>query len=227
MALTKAEVRDALRESILAEYADVPPAEEIDHVFSDRFLAFMAALIEEEKRGSWRLLSRKSRRVLVVAAILAVSMLLVACTPTWREAVSELIVSIYERFVDYGTNNIEGREEIETIYALDPVPEEFVLVSQTQHSSRFMETTYRDNQGKLLVLKQRATSNLEGTVDNELGNTVVVTMAGEEIPVLIYSAETLTTATWIHDGYFMTISHYGELNHREMEALLSTLSPVA
>jgi len=225
MSLSSEEVRRAFREVALREYADVPPAEEIDHVFSPRFLSFMAKLIQEEKRGSWRLLSRQRRRVLVVAAILALSLLLVACTPTWREAVTQLIVTVYERLVDYSSNG-DGREEIETIYGLDQVPEGFVLVSQTQHSSSFVETIYQNNQEKLLVLKQWAVSNLEGTVDNERGDTAVLTIGEEELSVLVYTTETLCTATWSYDGYVLKISSYVPLSHDELIILVLSLSPV-
>lgn len=59
MAMSKAEVRRAFREVMAAEYADIPAAEEIDHVFSAGFLSAVACLVEEEKRGSWHLLSRQ------------------------------------------------------------------------------------------------------------------------------------------------------------------------
>ena len=221
MALSKKEVQNAFLEAILVDYVDVPPAEEIDLVFSDRFLAFMAALIEEEKRGSWRLLSRKSRRVLVVAAILAVSMLLVACTPTWREAVSELIVSIYERFVDYRADT-DVREEIETIYVFDPVPEGFVFVSKTQHNPYFVETIYQDAGGTKLILAQTTGKDILGTIDNEHGTTMVLTE--KNLPILVYSSEHLSTAFWDCDGYYMFLSYFAELNNGEIERLISSIS---
>ena len=223
MALTKAEVRDALRESILAEYADVPPAEEIDHVFSDRFLAFMAALIEEEKRGSWRLLSRKSRRALVVAAILAVSMLLVACTPTWREAVSEFIVTVYERFVGYRVQT-ELHEKLDTIYMLDPIPEGFELVSQTQHSPQFVETLYQNRHGEIIQLSQSTVQDMSAMADNERGEVLVIEKDSRSY--FIYSSESLATVSWVFDGYYMEILYMGQIDNTQLVSLTETISPV-
>ena len=121
MALSKAEVRNAFREVAMRELSTIPPKETIDHSFSKQFYEKMVSLIAEQKRGSWRLLSRQRRRALVVAAILVLSMLLVACTPTLRNAVSDFIVSVYERFVDYeklqgiradGLSFSYGREQV-------------------------------------------------------------------------------------------------------------------
>lgn len=46
MALTKEEVREAFREAMQKQYADVPPAEEIDHEFSPEFLLKMKNLMD-------------------------------------------------------------------------------------------------------------------------------------------------------------------------------------
>lgn len=223
MSLTKAEVRAAFREAAARSYAHVPSAEEIDHVFSESFYRRMDALIEEERRGSWRLMSRQRRRTLVVAAILAVSLLLVACTPPLRNAVSDFIVSIYEQFADYGATT-KGREEIETIYALNPVPEGFIFVSQTTRGSHSVRTTYQDSQGTLLIFAQTAFTTFEGTTDNEQGE--VLTIVEKDLSVLVYSTETLTTASWIYDSYYMKLSYYGKLNNTEIESLIMAISPI-
>ena len=101
MALSKAEVCRAFRQVMAQDYADIPEKDAIEHVFSPEFYAKMDALIAEQKRGSWRLLKQRVRRTLVVAVILTLSLLLVACTPRLRQAVAELAVTVYETFVDF------------------------------------------------------------------------------------------------------------------------------
>ena len=223
MSLSSEEVRRAFREVALREYADVPPAEEIDHVFSPRFLSFMAKLIQEEKRGSWRLLSRQRRRVLVVAAILVLSLLLVACTPTWREAVTQLIVTVYEQFANYRADD-NGRKEIETIYGLDQVPEGFEFASQTQHGPHYVETFYQNSQEKELILEQHIPGGLWGSMDTENGDFAVVTYG--DTSALLYSSNSRSTATWSYDGYIFQISCFVPLSHDELITLVSSLSPV-
>ena len=224
MSLSKAEARAAFREAAARSYAHVPPAESIDHVFSERFYRRMEALIEEQRRGSWRLLSYQRRRTLVIAAILAAALLLTACSPKLREAVTEFVVSVYERFVDYGAST-NTREEIETIYVLDPVPEGFEFVSQTQQTDCFVETVYLDAEGVLLVLSQVVSENYSVTVDNENGETLLVEENG--LKLLIHSSETLTLASWVFDGYYMNLSYYGQMDSSQLFLFTTTLTPIA
>lgn len=223
MALSKAEVCRAFREVMAADYADVPAREEIDHVFSPEFYAKMAALIAEQKRGSWRLLSRQRRRALVVAAILAVSMLLVACTPKLREAVSELVVTVYETFVRFTGDSFDGqlKTEIETVYVFNPVPTGFEMASQEQGSPYYVETNYIGNLGKRIVLRQSVSSVSAGTTDAESSSSFSKAILGTD--VWFSSANDLQTATFFYGGYQFTIRYIGEIAQAELENLVESL----
>lgn len=224
MAMTKAEVRRAFREAMAADYADIPEKEDIDHVFSPAFYAKMDALIAEQKRGSWRLLSRQSRRALVAAAILAASLLLVACTPTLREAVSELVVTVYETFVDFivpEQTDATLRTEIETVYEFDPVPEGFKIESQEQESPYYVETIYIGSLGNRIVLRQFASAFSIATADTE--NSNMFSKSFFETRVLFSATDNLQTATYIYDGYRFTISYVGTTTKAEFEALVESL----
>ena len=221
MAMSKAEVRRAFRTVMAADHADVPAAEEIRHVFSGRFLAAMEKLIAQEKRGSWHLLSRQRRR-LIVAAILAAALLLTACSPKVRQAVTELVVSFSTRVVEYSGDTY--RDEIETVYVLDPVPEGFAPVSQDQNSPHFVATHYEDGSGTALVLHQTASEHFFGFMDNE-GGEVQIIGEGED-RTLICLSEGLTTATWIYDGYHMRLSYFGPMDKEQILALTTALAPM-
>jgi len=222
MAMSKAEVRRAFRTVMAADHADVPAAEEIRHVFSGRFLAAMEKLIAQEKRGSWHLLSRQRRR-LIVAAILAAALLLTACSPKVRQAVTELVVSFYKQGVDY-SGQTTYRGEIETVYVLDPAPEGFAPVSQDQNSPYFVATHYEDGSGTELVLKQAACTIISGFMDNEQGEVQII---GEgEGRILICLSEGLTTATWIYDGYHMSLSYFGPMDKEQILVLKTALAPM-
>ena len=195
MAMTKAEVRRAFREVMAEDYADVPAKEELNHTFSPEFYAKMDALIAEQKRGSWRLLSRQARRALVAAAILAASLLLVACTPKLREAVAELVVTVYETFVRFTSDSVDGqlRTEIETIYEFDPVPDGFEMVSQEQETPYYVETIYMRSSGDRIDLHQFVPTLSFGTTDAEKSNSFPKTIS--ETSVWISSANDMQTAT--------------------------------
>ena len=221
--MNRADVRRAFRTVMAADYADVPPAEEIRHVFSGRFLAAMDKLIAQEKRGSWHLLSRQRRRALIVAAILAAALLLTACSPTVRRAVTELVVSFRTHGVDFFCQSTY-REEIETVYVLGPVPEGFALVSQTQHSPYFVETYYEDGGGTGLILHQAVSEHLFGFMDTEQGEVQIVG-EGEDRGILYFS-EKRTRVSWIYDGYYMYFSYLGPMDKERALALTAALVPM-
>ena len=220
MALSKAEVCRAFREVMAADYADVPAKEEIDHVFSPEFYAKMDALIAEQKRGSWRLLSRQRRRALVVAAILTIALLLTACTPRLREAVSELVVTVYETFVDFVVlpSNTDPQTEIETVYGLEPIPNGYRIVSQSKVSPHLVETIYTNNVGNIIQIIQSTADEAFGSKDSENGNTYVKTI--EEVTVLFSSADNRHSATWSVDGYSFHMRFIGSISRDSFEALV-------
>lgn len=224
MAMTKAEVRRAFREVMAADYADVPAKEELHHTFSPEFYAKMDALIAEQKRGSWRLMSRQARRAVVAAVILALSMLLVACTPNLREAVAEFMVTVYESFVDFilpEQSNTMLRSEIETIYELNPVPEGFEKVSQEQGNPYSVKTVYMDESGNSIILRQFAPALSAGTADAEISSSFSTTILGSS--VWISSAEDFHRATFFCDGYRFSLSYVGEIAQPEFERLAESL----
>ena len=223
MAMTKAEVRRAFREVMAEDYADVPAKEELNHTFSPEFYAKMDALIAEQKRGSWRLLSRQARRALVVAAILAASLLLVACTPKLREAVAELVVTVYETFVRFTSDSVDGqlRTEIETIYEFDPVPDGFEMVSREQETPYYVETIYMRSSGDRIDLHQLAPKGSFGSTDAEISDSFSKTILGTD--VWFAAAGDIQTATFFYDDYRFTISYIGKTAQTEFEGLIEAL----
>lgn len=225
MAMTKAEVCRAFREAMAADYADVPAKDALNHTFSPEFCAKMDALIAEQKRGSWHLLSRQTRRTLVVAAILAASMLLIACTPRLREAVSELVVTVYKTFVDFvsETDDTPLRTEIETAYTIDPVPESFQLTSSKESGNHYVEKIYTKTNGDQLILYQ-STSSVSGLVDSEHCDEVATTVINNN-EVLFYLSQQQCIAVWTQDGYYLRIIYYGDIQQSELTNLISQVVP--
>ena len=220
MALSKAEVCRAFRQVMAQDYADIPEKDAIEHVFSPEFYAKMDALIAEQKRGSWRLLKQRARRTLVVAVILTLSLLLVACTPRLRQAVAELAVTVYETFVRFTSNADDGqlRAEIETVYEFDPIPEGFERVSQTWKNPCSVETVYVDGAGNSIFLWQVVSTGSIGTTDAENSNSFSGEILG--VKVWLSSANKLWTATFFHDGYRFAIRYVGEMTQTELEGVV-------
>ena len=226
MAMTKTEVRRAFREAMAADYADVPAKDALNHTFSPEFCAKMDALIAEQKRGSWRLLSRQSRRALVVAAILAASLLLVACTPRLREAVSEFVVTVYETFVDFvvDTEELPLRTEIESVYGASSTLCGLELVSQRWINSYNLESIYQDKSGGRVILNQ---STMEDSViTNDIENSTSISKNYNSTDVWFCYSDGLKTAHFIYDGYAFAVYYIGEIELEEFERVVLLLVPL-
>lgn len=223
MAMTKAEVREAFREVMAADYADVPKREEIEHTFLPEFYARMDALIAEQKRGAWRMMPRQCKRVLVVAAILAATLMLVACSPVLRHAVTRIAVTIYETFIDFTVDTTEGelKTEIETVYGLNPLPEGFELVSQKRGNPFRVDTIYENTIYEKIFLIQTIPDNSISSADVERRDTVTQTICGSE--VLFSNDRNIRTATVIHDGYSFAVRYIGQIEQKEFEEIVASL----
>lgn len=227
MSLTKGQIRQALRAACAAEFADIPPERDIDYTFSPTFCQAMDALIGEEERGSWRLLSRSRRRALVIAAILAAALLLVACTPPLREAVIDWVITVYEERTDISLpqqSDATRRTEIETVYELDPVPEGFSLRLRKQPHSYRVETIYIDDSGNRICLHQRASGDkywYNESADAEGMSSFFKTIYGVE--VCFTSGEAIEKARFFYDGYLFTVSYLGTTTQAEFEGLVASL----
>lgn len=225
MSLTKGQIRQALRAACAAEFADIPPERDIDYTFSPAFCQAMDALIGEEKRGSWRLLSRSRRRALVIAAILAAALLLVACTPPLRQAVIGLLSHTDDDTIHFEVSG-ELRSELETQYTLGYLPEGFTLQSQDQPQPIGYRTTYVNASGEKLVLEQKIGKWVGGFVVNST-DAIQTSVNGD--PVLITFGYTLCNARWVHDGYFFYLTYFCEatpVDEAELVQIIGSLQPV-
>ncbi len=226
MAMTRAEVREAFREVMAADYADVPKREEIDHAFSPEFYARMDTLIAEQKRGTWGMMPRQCKRVLVVAAILAATLMLVACSPILRHAVARLAVTIYETFVDFKVDTTKGelRTEIKKIYEFAPLPEGFELLLQERENPYSVKTLYGNRDGRRISVVQSIPDYFVITRDNEKSEFLPKTANGVEI--LVSTASGICTGTFLFDGYCFTIRYVGEITQNDFESLITLLIDV-
>lgn len=223
MSLSKAEIRRALRQACEAEFAAIAPEAEIDYTFSPAFCRRMDALIAEEKRGSWRLLSRTGRRIAIVAAVLVLALLLVACSPRLRSALAGLTVEAFDRFVSVKATSPQHRE-LETLYAPTYLPEGYTPESFEQSSPYVSVWCCRGADNEVLTFRQVASVVYEGHIQREDLDYYADTVDGTE--VFFALSETLSSAIWSYDGYRMQIICIGSIDRETLDEMIRSLRPV-
>lgn len=183
----------------------------------------MDALIAEQKRGTRRMMPRQCKRVLVVAAILAATLILVACSPGLRHAMARLAVTMYETFVDFKVDTTEGelRTEIETVYGFDPLPEGFKMVSQSWTNPYRVDTIYENNAHNKVIISQTISEKSIAAADVESRETITQSIGGSRV---LFSIEwNIRTATVIHDGYSFAVRYIGQIEQKEFEEIVASL----
>ena len=187
-ALIDAEIEAAFAE---AEKAPIVP--------SKRFERRMRALL---RRGGKAAPSR-TKRILIIAAAALLALAMGACAvPEVRESIAGFFVKIFGDHVEYSVPDTI-KERIEEEYGLVPIPEGFKLISQNCNEN-FLGSVYSDADGNILMLRQFAEKDTLHAVDNENGDTCECEIGGKT--VLFYHSENSSSATWIEDGYFFSLS---------------------
>ena len=200
--MNKRDIKRAFRAAMALEFAAVPATEDaVTYSFTQGFCNRMDALIAERKRGSWRLLRKRARRVLVAAVLAVLLALLVACSPKLRMVVKDFVVSFTDRDADYFPN-MELRDEIEQLYWLDPPPDGFVLTEQRKLNAAFCETLYHNEVNAQIILSQRCA--LSGTaVDTEGGEVNTIRINGYD--VVVWTSDQIFQLSWVQEGYWFDI----------------------
>lgn len=221
MALTREQVIAAFWEAAELEFADIPPEDEIDYTFSEEFCRKREKLIKEEAKGSFRLMPRR-KKVLIIAAVLAAMILLVGCSDRLQQAMANMFIEIYETFID-STPEDALRDEIETVYEIGWVPEGYELVSQKRVETKRVKTCYQDAAENEFILTQYANNAMLTSTDNE--QSVKMTLEGKEI--ILYKGNGVNKTTWIYDNYYFTLSNNTEIGLDETQKMIMSLEPSA
>ena len=206
--MDKRDVKRAFRAAMALEFAAVPATEDaVTYSFTQGFCRRMEALIAERKRGSWRLLRKRARRVLVAAVLVVLLALLVACPPKLRIVVKDFVVSFTDRDANFEVT-AELREEIRQLYWLAPVPEGFMLVEQKQSTPTFANVKYRDERETELTLIQVCGKYHGGSADVEQSR-LEWTVIGDK-QVWFWKAPNAYMMQWVQDGYLLEL-HCGNM----------------
>ncbi len=221
MALTREQVIAAFWEAEELDFVHIPPEDEIDYTFSEEFCRKRERLIAQEIKGSFYLMSRRKRKVLLMTAVLIAMLLLVGCSDRLREAVANMAIEIYETFSRSKPEDAL-RDEIKTIYEFTWTPEGYELVSQKRTESKRIKTTYQDKSGNEFVLRQYANNDMLTSADNEQG--IKMTLKEEEL--ILYTGKKTKRVTWIYDKYYFTLDYNADIELDEIEKMVISLETI-
>lgn len=202
MSVSKAELAEILARSIDEEFAfAVKEAEKEPHEFSEEHEAKMAELIKTGKPNDKKGLSKRGRRILVIAVAALLALTAVACAvPEIRKSIAGFFVQEFGDHVEYNDPDVT-KATIEEEYVLTPVPEGFELIKEIVNEV-WISRTYMDDDNNGINLNQYAKGEIGETVNNEHGEIYEKEIAGRI--VRIYFAQGGSYAAWVENGYYFT-----------------------
>ncbi|MCR5808620.1 MAG: DUF4367 domain-containing protein [Clostridiales bacterium] len=197
-------------------------AEKEPHVFTKRFEERMAELIRTGKPNNRKGLSKRGRRILLIAAAAVLVLAAVACAvPEIRESIGGFFVKIFGDHVEYTDPDIT-RNSIEEEYGLVPIPEGFEETSVTR-GDLIVISTYESSSGVSLSLIQSADPNQNDSIDNEHGE-FFETEIGKKL-VRIHMSDYGTQASWIEDGYYFSLVCSNNIEQNIFEEWIASVIP--
>lgn len=133
MAQFDSQLKEALWEVKEKELPRIPPENEIDHEFSERFRKKMKTLIRAEKHGTASSIAKKAKKIAAVIVAVILALVISTTADAWLEKLFDLVYRIHDSIVkvDYEDENRhtnEAGEETKPLSFMIPaVPEGFEM----------------------------------------------------------------------------------------------------
>ena len=213
--MTRTEFNTALRAAISCEFAEVPvDDEEITYIFSPHFQQRINKLIKAEQNPGWHWVNTVGKRAAVIAAALLCLLSLTFSVEAVRVPVVRFVTKVFDGFWHIKT---EGETTSEITYEFVPnyIPDGYTLYEESR-SILHIQRTYTNEEGELLILNQDITAVNENYLDNEQGEISRIEVDGNTVILYKGTTHNATTATWIADGYNLSVTSYGSLSEEEI-----------
>lgn len=210
MAMSRDDFKNALREAVSAEFAEIPTDEDsIDYTFSERFEKRMNRLLKLQRKPYWKYVNTASKRAAVIIAAVLTVFTAAFSVKAIREPIISFIKQVYETFTHYSF----GGDEIEKItkeYKITVLPDGFKQTDKIQNDNCII-TEYTNASGDSFDFRQMTTEYSAGYfVNNEFGEIRTETVGGIEVEFKTrYDTQ---SAIWTKDGYVFEIDVYKNIS---------------
>ena len=203
MTTIEKELANAYGEVIDAEIeATLASAEPDMPELSPEFRKKMEELIRTGKPNNKKGLSKRGKRILLIAIAAVLALTLTACAVAEWESIAGFFVKIFSDHVEYSDPNVT-KERIEEEYGLVPIPEGFSVASYAGLYAS-VQTQYFSEEFGTIQLVQGAKGAINSLVDNEHGSFSEYSIGGKT--VRIYSSDLGASASWVENGYYFILS---------------------
>lgn len=206
MAISRAELKQAFREVVSMEFAEIPSSEEqIAFAFSEKFHKKMEKLMVRQQSAFWHMCNtmvKKTAVIVIVAVSLFVTLL---SSEEIRASMLEWCANVYKEYMEYYFEG-ETTTKIKHEYQLTMVPDGFEVVYEMRDIES-ITICYESINGEYIQFRQNVTDGYKYYIDNEQVTEYSVVIENKEVK--LYDHSDVMGATWLEDRYYMSIMYHG------------------
>ena len=211
MEKTRPAFENAILDSVLSDFDDVPPSESIGHEFSPEFELKAQKLIKKSGSNAWHCVNTAAKRLLIAAIIAALLTGTVLAVPALREGLIKFFIhdngSMYFFTVDRDVIQ-NAPEEIETVYTLGYLPDGYDAIAECV-CNKYVSFNYMNENSDIIWLDQELVTGdprntLGGLSDSERSTLEHIELNGYKV-VRISHEDGEIEFLWTDNEYFFNL----------------------
>lgn len=201
------------------EFSTVPDENEIEHIFSDKYLKAKEKLLNKLGRSYWKYVNTIAKKVAIIILTIIIAFSSLMTVDSIRERVVNFVVNIYNTFAKIEAENTISTDPIKTFYALPFVPEEFN--NKNLNCSELLSTIYwRNYKQESIIFTQ--TSPLRFYKFNSEHNNIAEAIINNTL-CLVCKDNNLYYCYWEFDGYRFELVYPIDLGEEFMSEVVGKL----
>ena len=173
-----------------------------NHIFSLKHENNIRKIIKKYNRSPRQQFARKTAAVLL-AAIVLLNALLIACIPTYRKRVFDIVTTVYEEFTSIFTQDDESLEDFDFNF-IEPsyIPNGF-NVEEKFETHYSLQIDYANNHLQYIFYQQKVITSGERILDTE--NAETSTIERNNIEITYFYNKGIYNVYWQDDKYLFSI----------------------
>lgn len=221
----------ALVDSILSEYRELPAEDELPYEFSPRFQRWAQKLLRKTRNPAWYYVNTTFKKVIITTIIISMLAITAMAVPAIREAIIDFFLT--ERETSYGITfdpeeAATAPDSIQTIYFPGFLPENFELID-SHYAPMQTYGIWHSADGQLISYVQNpipenaASDNWIG-IDAEGANRTSQ-IIGEYLVEIVWLEESYSLH-WTDNAYVYSLELPNSLSQEVMLEIFSSIQPV-
>lgn len=221
----------AVIDSILVEYQDIPEENELEVDFSTRFQIWSHRLIHKTRSPYWYYVNTIAKKIILVAVILSMLTMTALAVPAIREALIDFFFHNHGERYGITFNPDEAStapKEIENVYFPSFVPSGY----EPQRNNRTPTSVYCFwvNQNGELIYYSQDTIQPEATIDNWIGIdaedvTRTTQIIGEYLVEIVWYDESYCLY-WTDNAYIYSLELPNSNSEEVMIEIFTSIQPI-